>query len=163
MEAMNDELNEVGLAQEEPGQERLTFPKSERLRHKILVDSLFRDGKSLYEYPLRVQFRALTAQELSDSFRIAVPDKIAPLQVMITVPKKKRHRAVDRVLMRRRIREAYRLHRRELRNAIEANPALRTLSIALIYVSEENTDYSRIAGKLRKIIHNLTSRFSPQP
>ncbi|MDE6558429.1 MAG: ribonuclease P protein component, partial [Muribaculaceae bacterium] len=124
-------------------EERFTFPKSEKLRHKILVDSLFRSGGSLFDYPLKLQYRALTEQELEDSFRIGVPDKIAPLQLMITVPKKKRRHAVDRVLMRRRIREAYRLHRRPLRRLIEDTPEIRTLSLALIYIADENVDYHR--------------------
>ena len=71
----------------------LTFPKSERLRLQALVDPLFREGKSLFEYPMRLVYRPLSAEELERSFRICVPDGIAPLQVMITVPKKKRRHA----------------------------------------------------------------------
>ncbi len=43
------------------------------------------------------------------------PADVGALQMLVTVPKKKRRRAVDRVLMRRRIREAYRINRRPLR------------------------------------------------
>lgn len=138
-------------------EQKLTFPKSERLRHKILVDSLFKEGKSMFEYPIKLQYRALTEEELESSFKIAVPDKIAPLQVMITVPKKKRRHAVDRVLMRRRIREAYRLNRRGLRTLIEAHPEFRTVSVALIYISDENIEYSRIERKLQKLFTRLAS------
>lgn len=134
---------------------RLTFPKSERLRHKILVDTLFAKGKSLYEYPFRLVYRSLSEQELADSFKIGVPGGIAPLQVMITVPKKKRRHAVDRVLMRRRIRDAWRLQRRPLRARIESDPALRTLSVALIYISNENIDSSRLRSKLEKLLARL--------
>lgn len=140
-------------------EERLTFPKSERLRHKILVDSLFEEGESMYEYPLRMKYRALTAEELEGSFKVGIPDKIAPLQVMITVPKKKRRRAVDRVLMRRRIREAYRLHRRRLRGLIEEHPEVRLLTLSIIYISEENSDYSRIESKMRKMLTRLEMKF----
>ena len=139
---------------------RLTFPKSEKLRHKILVDSLFREGKSMYEFPFKVQYRHLTGQQLRGSFRIEVPDKISPLQVMITVPKKKRRHAVDRVLMRRRIREAYRLRRRKLRAVIESHPDVRTLSLAIIYISDENIDSHRIARKLDKILNRLEEKYS---
>ena len=138
--------------------ERLTFPKSERLRHKILVDSLFTEGKSMYEYPFRLTWRALTEEELAASFKIGIPEGIAPLQVMITVPKKKRRHAIDRVLMRRRIRDAWRLQRRPLRRLIEEHPTLRTLSVALIYISNENIDSSRLRSKLHRLITKLSSQ-----
>ena len=45
----------------------LTFPKSERLRLQALVDPLFREGKSLFEYPMRLVYRPLSAEELERS------------------------------------------------------------------------------------------------
>lgn len=139
----------------------LTFPKSERLRLQALVDPLFREGKSLFEYPLRLVYRPLTADELEGSFRIGVPAGIAPLQVMITVPKKKRRHAVDRVLMRRRIREGWRLQRRKLREAVEQDPGLRTLSVAIIYAADTNIDSARIHGKIDRLITKLINRLNP--
>ena len=133
----------------------LTYPKSERLRHKSLVDALFREGKSLFEYPVRLVYRPLTEKGLAESFRIGVPDGIAPLQMMVTVPKKKRRRAVDRVRMRRRIREGWRLQRRALREAVEANPELRTLSVALIYAADTDVESVRIHTKIGRLIEKL--------
>lgn len=139
-------------------QERLTFPKSERLRHKILVDSLFSEGKSLYEFPLRLVYRPLTEAQLKDSFRISVPEGIAPLQLLITVPKKKRRHAVDRVLMRRRIRDAWRLQRRTLRHAVEEHSELRTVSAAIIYLSDENVPTAVVRQKLSRLLSKLRDR-----
>lgn len=137
---------------------RLTFPKSERLRHKILVDSLFAKGKSVYEYPFRVVCRTLTDAELAEAFSIGIPDRIAPLQVLITIPKKKRRHAVDRVLMRRRIRDIWRRHRRPLRAAIESTPELRTMSVAIIYMSNENIPSATLERKLTRLIGKLIAR-----
>ncbi len=142
---------------------RFTFPKSERLRHKVLVDSLFAKGNSIYEYPFRLTWRPLSQEELEEAFKIAVPDKIAPLQVMITVPKKKRRHAVDRVLMRRRIRDAWRLQRRQLRRIIGDNPELRTVSVAVIYISNDNIDSAKLRYKLSKLISKLSSSLSSKP
>lgn len=133
-----------------------TYPKSERLRHKSLVDALFREGKSLFEYPVRLVYRPLTGEGLEEAFRIGVPEGIAPLQMMVTVPKKKRRRAVDRVRMRRRIREGWRLQRRALREAVEANPQMRTLSVALIYAADTDVDSERIHAKIGRLIEKLT-------
>ena len=136
--------------------ENLHFPKSERLRHKVLVDSLFAMGETLYEYPLRLTFRSLGEEELAASFKVGVPDRIAPLQLLITIPKKKRRHAVDRVLMRRRIREAWRLRRRQLRLAVEENPELRTLSVGIVYMSSKNSYSNKICSKMDILISKLT-------
>lgn len=138
--------------------ERLTFPKSERLRHKSLVDSLFSKGKSIYEYPLRMVYRPLSDDELKDSFKISVPEGIAPLQVLITIPKKRRRHAVDRVLMRRRVRDAWRLSRRPLRRMIEEHSQLRTVSVAIVYISSENISSNEIREKLGRLISKLSER-----
>lgn len=132
-----------------------TFPKSERLRHKTLVDNLFTKGTTIYEYPLRLTFRPLSEQQLEESFKVGIPEGIAPLQLLITVPKKKRRHAVDRVLMRRRIREVWRLNRRPLRKMIEDDPELRTLSVALIYLASENVSSERISAKVNLLLAKL--------
>lgn len=137
------------------GKVDLKFPKAERLHHRSLVEGLFRMGKSFYEYPFRVSWRRLNREELEANFRNVVPPGIAKLQMMVTVPKKKRRRAVDRVLMRRRIREAYRLNRLDLRSMIEAIEDTGTLSVAFVYIHSENMPYAIIEQKLRNSIHRL--------
>ena len=150
---------QAGLREAPPAEERLTLRKSAKLRHRTLVGNLFDKGKSVYSGPLRLTFHALSAEELANSFRGAVPDLIAPVQVMITVPKKKRRHAVDRVLMRRRIREAFRLQWRPLRRLIEQDPDIRTLSVAIVYMSKENAPmeviYPALGRGLEKLIKKL--------
>lgn len=142
--------------------ERLTLRKSAKLRHRTLVQDLFKKGRTVYSGPLRVTFRPLSESDLEDSFREEVPDRIGPIQMMITVPKKKRRHAVDRVLMRRRIREAFRLSCRPLRQYVEGSPDIRTLSIAIIYLLTENCDMpvisSSIGSALAKIGKKLDSK-----
>lgn len=137
---------------------RLTLRKEEKLRHRTLVDSLFRDGQSLYDFPLRLTWRALSRDALENSFRNGVPPKIGPLQMLITVPKKKRRHAVDRVLMRRRIREAYRLNRIPLKRAVEGNPGIRSLSLAFIYIHDKNIPYSTIERKMGLLIKKMADK-----
>lgn len=142
--------------------ERLTLHKDEKLRHRSLVDALFREGSSIYEYPLRLTYRALDNEALENTFRAHVPEQIGTLQMLITVPKKKRRRAVDRVLMRRRIREAYRLNRLSLKRAAENNPDIRTLGIALIYLHGDNASYATIEQKIRLLFKKLESRLQKE-
>lgn len=103
-------------------------------------------------------WNTLTEEELTSNFRNRVPDLIGPVQVLVSVPKKKRRKAVDRVLMRRRIREAFRLHRGGLFDLLEQVPQVRTLSVGLIYMKEANVAYSEIEEKLMRLIMKLSER-----
>ncbi len=142
---------------------RLTLRKSAKLRHRTLVQDLFQKGKSVYAGPLRVTFRALTDEELKQSFREEVPDLLGPVQFMITVPKKKRRHAVDRVLMRRRIREAFRLQWQSLKKTIQDDPDIRTLSLAIIYLETTNADMDTIKTAIGSALTKVRKKLYPQP
>ena len=143
--------------------ERFTLRKSAKLRHRTLVQELFQKGKSVYSGPLRVTFRALSSEELNGSFKETVPDLMGPVQFMITVPKKKRRHAVDRVLMRRRIREAFRLQWHTLRRLIQEDPAIRTLSLAIVYTDTSNSDMDIINASVGSALSKIRKRLYPQP
>ncbi len=142
---------------------RLTLRKSAKLRHRSLIERVFSEGHSHYAYPIRLSARPLSDDELRANFKDHVPDLIGPLQIMLTVPKKKRKHAVDRVLVRRRIREAFRLNCRELREAVSASDDIRTLSIALIYIADKNESYSKIEKSMKKLLGKLLATCSPTP
>ena len=81
--------------------------------------------------------------------------------MMVTVPKKKRRRAVDRVLLRRRIREAYRLNYGFLRDIVEADETIATLSISFVYIHNDNLDYPLIETKMKSALVKLLSKVAP--
>lgn len=133
----------------------LRFRKPERLRLRSLVEAVFSEGSSLYVYPLRLSFLPQDAGELDARFRNGAPRGIDSLQVMITVPKRKLRHAVDRVLMRRRIREAYRLHRLALKERLEADPQLRTLSMSIVYIADRTLPYPKVEKALLTLLSKL--------
>lgn len=133
---------------------RMTLDKSEKLRHRSLVSGLFAGGRSEYAYPIRMVWRGFNAGELERTFRCGVPEKIGPVQFLITVPKKKQRHAVDRVLLRRRIREAYRLNRGPLYSL----PSDRYISIAFIYLSDKQYDYARIEESVRTLVAKIPAK-----
>ena len=143
--------------------ERFTLRKSAKLRHRTLVQDLFKKGKSVYSGPLRVTFRAISKEDLEASFRLCIPDLMGPVQFMITVPKKKRRHAVDRVLMRRRIREAFRLQWHPLKKIIQEDPNIRTLSLAIVYMHNENSDMECIASAVGSALSKIRKKLYPQP
>lgn len=136
----------------------LKMGKEEKLRLKTLVQGVFENGTTLYDFPLRLTCRALSEEELESSFKCATPPGIGAVQMLITVPKKKRRRAVDRVLMRRRIREAYRLNRNNLKQVVTTNNRIRTLSLAFIYIHNDNIEYATVEKKMRRLLAKVTEK-----
>ena len=107
---------------------------------------------------MRLVWRRISPEALEASFKTEVPPRLGELQMLITVPKKKRRHAVDRVLMRRRIREAYRLSRLPLKERLEADMSVGTLSLAFIYLCDKNLPYSLIEEKMRRLLSKLEKR-----
>lgn len=140
---------------------KFTLRKDEKLRHSRLVENLFKEGESLYDFPLRLVWRQIDADKLADSFRADIPERLGRIQMLITVPKKKRRHAVDRVLMRRRIREAYRLNRLPLKELAAALPNAGTLSLAFIYMSDQNLPYAFVEERMQRLLARLTRKLTP--
>ena len=137
---------------------RLTLRKKEKLRHKKLIGTLFSEGKNIYEFPIRLVWKALSPEELEGSFRAGLPDKMGKLQMLVTIPKKKRRHAVDRVLLRRRIREAYRLNRLHLADVINNRSDIGALNMAFIFLGDENTPYADLEKKMINLFSRLEKK-----
>lgn len=141
----------------------LTFPKSERLRHKSLVDRLHTEGGRITVFPLRAVWRVLSEEQLKENFHDAVPEGIAPLQVMITIPKRKIRKATGRVALRRKVREAWRLNRRQLRQSVASRSDMRTLSVALLYLANEPKSTAKIQERMQKLLSQLQEAVQNYP
>lgn len=117
--------------------------KKEKLCSTLAIEALFGRGAevlSTLAYPLRAVWRSNPVRR-SD----------APIQFLISVPKRRLHHAVDRVQMRRRIREAYRLHHQEY-----VLPPGVKLDVAFVYVASSLEPYDKIARAMRKILANIS-------
>jgi len=120
-----------------------TFRKEERLCNKRLLDELFRNGSSFLLYPFRVSYKS-----------VYFPQQV-PVQVVISVSKRRFKRAHDRNLIKRRIREAYRLHKAELLYpGIEDK---KQIVLALSYIGKEITDFHFVEKKLKSVFERLTT------
>ena len=76
---------------------------------------------------------------------------------LISIPKKRLHHAVDRVLMRRRTREAYRLHHRE--HALTEGVRL---DAAFVYVADKTLSYGRVERAVIRLLKQLSEAFPPE-
>ena len=116
---------------------------------------LFEQGHSSIAFPLRAVYR------------LHEPGKESPAQFLITIPKKKIRHAVDRVLLRRRTREAYRLWRRSLLYPTLLQTELGA-DIAFIYLDKEPTDYVLIEERMKQLLIRIAQAAeahnnAPQP
>ena len=124
--------------------ERFFFTKTEKLRSKKLIDLLFKEGKAIKKKSVKCLY--LIPTEKIDS----------PLQVMISVPKRLFKRATDRNLIKRRIREAYRLNKNSLvQFCREEN---RQLILAILYQNTAIAEYKTLEIEIKKIIAELADK-----
>ena len=122
----------------------LKLHKSEKLCSQTAIDALFdhkQAAKGAIAYPLRIVSAPRTSPRRCGA---------APVQFLISVPKKRLRHAVDRVRMRRLIREAFRLNR----DKITADPA-QPLDIAFIYVGSTLSSYARVERAMIKLLATL--------
>lgn len=120
--------------------------KKEKLRGEITVARLFdrsvEGNSSALVFPLRVAFR------LNDRRAVRCP------QFLVSIPKKRLRHAVDRVKMRRRVREAYRLNRHLL-------PTDLPVDIAFIYVASELKDYAAVERAVTRLLTKISQTLAP--
>ena len=119
---------------------------------RTAINMLFAGGRSVVAYPLR----AVVAVKRCGDDTGSEPGQDIVAKFMITVPKKKVRTAVGRVLVRRRIREAYRLNRSILAQALQ--PAGSVAEIAFLYMDTSIADYATIEASMKKLLGKISSQ-----
>lgn len=115
--------------------------KDEKLCSRTAVNRLFDEGKSLMAFPLRAAYRL---RPIGDQ----------PVQFLISIPKKRIRKAVNRVTLRRRTREAYRLNRRHLLIPVLEQQGIGA-DIAFVYLDSTPAPYSVINEKMTHLLSRI--------
>ena len=124
-----------------------TFKKEERLCNKRLIDGLFHNGSSFLCYPFKASWLYNTEPQPY------------PAQILFSVSKKRYKHAVDRNLIKRCMRESYRLHKQQnLYNLLHA--ADKTILLSVGYIGKEIAPYSVIEKKMLKLLEQLAEQLA---
>jgi ribonuclease P protein component len=103
-----------------------TFGKEEKLCSEKDIETLYKTGTSFLQHPLVIYYLPVAGLKQS--------------RVLVSVPKKKFKKAVDRNLLKRRLRESYRLNK-SLLNA--------GYHLALVYVANTLVNYQEIEKSVK--------------
>jgi ribonuclease P protein component len=126
---------------------KFTLKKAERLKRRKIIEQLFGEGRAVTAFPIRVQFKMV--DEL-----LAVS-----LQAGFSVSSRNFKRAVDRNRIKRLMREAYRLQKAPLEQALQTKQ--RRLSLFLIYTGKELPEFALVKEKvdlvLKKLVQSIGS------
>lgn len=121
---------------------RLTLPKASRLRSRKFIGLLFREGRSVHFPPVKMVYAQVPLEP--------------SVQAAFSVPSRTFSRAVDRNLLRRRMREAYRLHQSELAGLPKRENT--GYAMMFIYTSRERLPYAEIEKGIVQVISSMVKK-----
>lgn len=121
-----------------------TFRKEERLCSKKQIEKLFAEGTSFLVYPLKVVFAERDG------------DEGFPAKAAFAVSKRLFKQAVKRNLIKRRIREAYRLNKPDF----YVGCGDKKIAVIFIYVGKEILEYRQIEPAMKKALRKITAKLS---
>lgn len=124
---------------------RNTFPLKEHLKSKSIIERVYAEGSSATAFPLRAVF----LEQESD-----IQDPTAT--ILISVAKRRFRHAVDRNLMKRRIREAYRTSKHGFIEALQNNG--KKMAVAIIYIDTKESSTEFLKRKMEKLLNTILSK-----
>ncbi|WP_299383122.1 ribonuclease P protein component [uncultured Lacinutrix sp.] len=116
---------------------KLTYNKHEKLKSQKTIEKLFLDGQSVSAYPLRLVYL-----KHGDSRKVGV-----------SVSKRNFKRAVDRIRIKRLLREAYRLNKPVL-----INNEVNDYTLMILYISKDMPDFELINTKMKALLTKFLSK-----
>jgi len=120
---------------------RYFFKKNERLCLANDIKNVMANGKKIMSYPVLANHVIKNAEQ-GETIKIA-----------ISVAKRNFKKAVDRNLLKRRIREAYRHNKHNL--TAVAKKYNKTINAIIIYVPKEKLSYGEIERGIAKLLENI--------
>lgn len=125
-----------------------TFGKKEKLKSTKLISQVFAEGRSLTCFPLKLVYLRLPMPDTPNS-----NGKNSLIQAGVTVPKRNFNKAIERVHLKRLMREAYRKNKYLV---YDDNPAPH--AFMFLYLGKEKADYHRIAAAMQHLLRQFVKK-----
>jgi ribonuclease P protein component len=122
-------------------EKKFTLKKVERLKRRKVIEKLFSEGRAVTSFPIRVQYK------------IDDPLLTVSLQAGFSVSSRNFKKAVDRNRIKRLMREAYRLQKAPLEQALQTKQ--QKLALFLIYTGKELPNYALVREKVEVVLKKL--------
>ncbi len=122
---------------------RNTFGRAEHLKSEKAIGELFETGSSLSVQPIRLIYKV--NHNATNSIKVG-----------FAVPKKKFKRAVDRNLLKRRMRESYRLNKYLFVHENDDN--VPSLEIMMVYQGQTLEDFIIINESIKSLLKKLIQK-----
>jgi ribonuclease P protein component len=119
-----------------------TFGKEERLKSSLAIQDLLKNGHSLSLFPLKIYW----------NFPEGEPSK-QPVRTAVLVPKRKFKRAVDRNMMKRRIREAFRLNKNLLYEPVRQVNL--NINMVILFLADEFISFEKLDACIRELLGRM--------
>lgn len=129
---------------------RQTLSKNERLKSYKRIRLLFAEGQKMRVQSLLIYFQ----------FQPPIPDAqaLSHLQMGVTVGARYFKRAVDRNLIKRRIREAYRKNNSSIKSILSEHKM--SLDVFFVYTNTEVLLYNQIEASMQKALQLMLDRIN---
>lgn len=125
-----------------------TLSVQERLKSKVLIEKIFREGKSKASAPLRLVYLETASTK----------NQQEPIQIMVSVSKRLFPKAVDRNAIKRQLREAYR-KQKHLLTPVKPKLTDRHLALALLFIEKQQVEHRIILDHLTLLLEQLVSDY----
>jgi len=137
---------------------RHTLSKTERLKSYKRIRILFAQGQKFKVFPLVVYFLLRVEEVEGLSLPAEGREVEGILQMGVSVGKRHFKRAVDRNLLKRRIREAYRKQKLELKETLMESGI--SMDIFFVYSNARISDYAEIETAMASAMAILADKIA---
>ena len=117
------------------------FTKKDKLKSKKQIEHLFENGHSIMAYPLLLKYQETEFQ-----------DKVMT-KTAVSVSKKKFNRAVDRIRIKRLIREVFRLNKPNYFNNLTTQ-----YTLMILYIGKEKPIYATLNDSMKELLEKFNKK-----